>query len=281
MNLDSNTINYVKWPWKIVIPSYDRYDYIITHTLKLCTKFDIPHELIYIFVATNLNNQKELYSKSLENNGYTKIHLIEGPLGLKNMRNYISHYFKENEALLCIDDDIDDLFILKEDDNFDKNKAGHWKLQSLSKIDFYNFTMEAYHQMITRNRNLFGIYPVKNGFFMKDLPHITYNPKFCVGAFWGVINKQAILLTLEEKEDMERSILYTIHDGGVLRFNNITLSTKYYKTAGGMQTHLDYNDRVKNSIESSKILYDKYSNICKLYTSKKNNMCEIRFRNNL
>ena len=278
MNVTINTNkSQCQWPWKIVIPSYNREDYLITHTLALCRRFNILQERIYIFVATN-NNQKDKYTQSLVANKYHNVHIIEGPLGLKNMRNFITGYFKENEALLCMDDDIDDLFILNEDETFDKNKAGHWKLSAITCEQFYEITQKAYDLMISKNIGLFGIYPVKNGFFMKDLPDITYDPRFCVGTFWGIINNHSIILTLEEKEDMERSILFTIKDGGVLRFNNITLSTKYYKTAGGMQTYLNYNNRITNSIESAKILYEKYPELCKLYIGKKNGMCEVRFR---
>jgi len=274
-----DSINYSRWPWKVVIPSYNRHEYIINHSLALCDKFKIPHDFIYIFVAT-INNEKELYTQSLLNHSiaYRNIHIIEGPLGLKNMRNFITDYFNENEPLLCMDDDIDDLFILHEDNDHDKNKAGHWKLKSLTDKQFYDLTMKAYEIMLSKKLGLFGIYPVKNGFFMKDLPNITYDARFCVGAFWGIINNKSIILTLDEKEDMERSILFTIKDGGVLRFNNITLSTKYYRTPGGMQTHLEYNERIQNSIVSCKILYERFPELCKLYTSKKNSMCEIRFK---
>ena len=270
-------MDYSIWPWKIVIPSYNRSNYILKATLSICSYYNIPFNLIYIFIVDD-PLQIDTYTKSLEN--YDGIHIIYGPLGLKNMRNFITNYFDENTPLLCMDDDIIALYKLYEDTTIhDTNKSAHWKLKEMTPIEFYNWTFEAYNIMINKNLRLFGIYPVKNGFFMKDLPSITYDKRFCVGTFWGILNTKAIQITLEEKEDMERSILYTIHDGGVLRFNNITLLTKYYKTPGGMQTHQTHRDRINNSIISSNVLYNKYPTICKLYTSKKNGMCEIRFKN--
>jgi hypothetical protein len=267
--------NYDQWPWTLVIPSYNRDKYLLNHTFAMCKEFGISEEHIYIFVATN---QQKLYEETFKD---FNIKIISGPVGLKNMRNYITHFFEEGVPLLCMDDDIDALYLLDEDESVsDKNKASHWKLKKLSSLDFYNFTMDAYTTMRENARNLFGIYPVKNGFFMKDLPDKTLNPRFCVGTFWGIINshKKHYKITFEEKEDMERSIQMSVYDGGVLRYNHITLKTRYYKTAGGMQTHISYEDRIKNSFESSKKLYEKFANICSLVTSKKNGMCEIRFK---
>jgi len=271
-------MDYSIWPWKVVIPSYSRNEYLITHSLALCFKMNIPQENIYIFVATN---QKQDYEKSLKE--YTKLTIIDGPIGLKNMRNFITGFFKDGEALLCMDDDIDNFWTLYEDVNVpDTMKGAHWKLKNMPASVFYHFTTDAYNKMIEHKKNLFGIYPVKNGFFMKDLLEITYDPRFCVGTFWGIINTRcAFQITMDEKEDMERSILYALHDKGVIRYNHITLSTKYYKTLGGMQTNTSYSIRIANSIESSKKLVDKYPHICQLYKGKKNGMCEVRFKRGL
>jgi hypothetical protein len=268
-------MNYEEWPWTVVIPSYNRDKYLLKHTFAMCKEYGILDERIYIFVATS---EKKLYEETFKD---FNINIIPGPIGLKNMRNIITDFFEEGVPLLCMDDDIEALYLLDEDESIcDKNKASHWKLKKLTSLEFYNFTIDAYTTMRLTTRNLFGIYPVKNGFFMKDLPNKTLNPRFCVGTFWGIINshKEHYKITFEEKEDMERSIQMAVYDGGVLRYNHITLKTRYYKTAGGMQTHISYEDRIKNSFESSKKLYERFANICSLVTSKKNGMCEIRFK---
>ena len=276
----TRVVDYSQWPWKIVIPSYNRANYIIKATLALCVQYNIPMKCVYIFLVNN-DIQRELYSTILSEAIYDGIRIVYGPIGLKNMRNFISNYFEENEPLLCMDDDVLALHTLYEDCSIiDRLKAAHWKLKNMTSCEFFEWTTTAHELMKNNNRNLFGIYPVKNGFFMKDLPSITYDARFCVGSVWGVFNKKStdMLLTLEEKEDMERSILFTLKDGGVIRFNRITLTTKYYKTPGGMQTHKTNQDRIQNSIESSIILYERYPTLCKLYQGKKNGMCEIRFK---
>ena len=54
---------------------------------------------------------------------------------------------------------------------------------------------------LKNNIGLFGIYPIKNGYFMKDLPEKTIDLRFCVGTFWGCINNHNIQINIEEKED--------------------------------------------------------------------------------
>jgi len=275
-------LNYSKWPWKVVIPSYNRANYITEATLKMCTYYQIPNQLIYVFIV-DTDEQRNMYTTSLKTYLSDGLHIVYGPLGLKNMRNFISSYFEDGEPLLSIDDDVIDLHTLYEDaDVSDLSKAAHWKLRKLEPSEFLEWTTEVYKMMRedVHKRDLFGIYPVKNGFFMKDLAAVTYDARFCVGAFWGIINNRLpeLLLTVDEKEDMERSILFTLKDGGVLRFNRVTLTTKYYKTPGGMQSHQTKLDRMKNSIESAKNLYERYPTLCKLYYGKKNGMCEVRFK---
>ena len=205
-------LNYSKWPWKVVIPSYNRANYITEATLKMCTYYQIPNDLIYVFIV-DTDEQRTMYTTSLQTRLSDGLHIVYGPLGLKNMRNFISAYFKDGQPLLSIDDDVIDLQILCEDDSVgDLSKAAHWKLRKLEPSEFLAWTTEAYNMMCdgVHKRNLFGIYPVKNGFFMKDLATVTYNARFCVGAFWGIINNRVseLLLTVDEKEDMERSILF-------------------------------------------------------------------------
>jgi hypothetical protein len=239
----------------------------------------IPLDKIYLFLADD-PLEKEAYHTILQHsNYYHKIHIVYGPIGLCTMRNFITNYFDEDTPILSIDDDISMLYTLYEDLTIhNTQKAAHWKLIPMTSKYFHTWMDDVYDNMKNNNRNLFGIYPVKNGFFMKDLANVTFDPRFCVGAFWGVFNKKSIKISLEEKEDMERSILYTIHDTGVLRYNHVTLLTKYYKNVGGMQSTYTYTQREEKSYQSSQVLFDKYPELCTLYKSKKNGMCEIRFK---
>ena len=81
---------------KIVIPSYNRSNIIMSKTIALLERLDVPMNIIYVFVI-----EEEIcsYKNILPNS----INLIAGPLGLHNMRNFITNYFDEGQELLCMD----------------------------------------------------------------------------------------------------------------------------------------------------------------------------------
>ena len=59
---------------------------------------------------------------------------------------------------------------------------------------------------------------------------------YCIGAFYGIINRKEMKLNLSlngDKEDVERTIQYYLKDGIVLRFNRVGFKTKYFANDGG------------------------------------------------
>jgi len=286
--------------YKVIIPSYSRPDILCQKTLSVCKKACFDFSQIYVFV---LEDQKCSYISAIKN-AYPEdnlaIHIISAniPPGLHIMRNYISRYFPDGENLLHMDDDIDDILKLFIDESiYDLKKASRYKLHSLLLspppppqpslqlsppqitqqihpiIKIFNDAFNVLHE---NNIGLFGIYPVANGYFMKDLPEMTYDLRFCVGVLWGCINDHNVILSIEEKEDVERTIIYYKIYGIVLRLNDITIKTKYYKTPGGMQTHKNRDDRSENAKKSCNYLLNKYPAYTKLYTGKKTGIYEIK-----
>lgn len=261
----------------IAIPSYKRSDILINNTFKLCLKWNIKLSNIYIFVVEDdYNDYKRVLSE------YEEVKIIIGPVGLHNMRNFITKYFPVNTPILHIDDDIKDLVKLKIDYSVDDIKSSkRYKLESFDTSTIsYNSISEwiSYAFEYTKNHSatMFGIYPVKNGFFMKDSPEITTSLKFCVGVFWGIWNDYNILINIEEKEDFERTLICYDKDKKIIRFNWIAPVTTYYKTQGGMQYH--NKDRKHESKISCDYLLNNWGHYCKLYTSKKSGIYEIRLK---
>jgi hypothetical protein len=99
---------------------------------------------------------------------------------------------------------------------------------------------------------------------------------------WGCLNNKDIQITIEEKEDFERTIKYYIKYKKIMRFNHINVATKYYKNKGGMQfiNQSNINIRIENSKISAKYLSETYPEYCYLYTSKKSGIWEVKLRNN-
>jgi len=237
----------------IAIPTYNREDIISKKTLKTLLEGGVNKNKIYLFVANK--EQYKLYYENVPKNMYKEI--IIGKLGITNQRKFISKYFPENQYIISIDDDVEELLILKDSTKLVKLKNIH------------EFFMEAYSLLKKENLYIWGIYPVRNAFFMKN--KITTDLKFIIGVLYGYINRH--LKKLEPKttvkEDYEQSILYYKLDGGVLRFNNITPKTKF-NAEGGLG-----KDRFEMNKKASEYLKDKYPDIITIF-HRKNGMAEVK-----
>jgi len=126
--------------------------------------------------------------------------------------------------------------------------------------------------IINSDIKLFGFYPVLNNLFMKQT--ITDDLRFIIGSCFGYINS-GIFTTITEKDDYERTILYYLRDKGVLRYNSISMKTKYYKNKGGLQSD-GYKDRYEKQLEAVKYLLEKYPEYVKRKKSFKSGFPEIR-----
>jgi hypothetical protein len=234
----------------VAIPSYDRAETLITKTLNTLHKGNVPSNRIYIFVANK--SQYNLYKQVINN--YT---IIIGKLGITNQRIFIKNYFKEGDNVVSMDDDVEELYKLNGD-----------KLNMVHNLD--GFFKEAFTRIKKENLFIWGIYPVRNPFFMKNT--ITTDLKFIIGTLYGFIvrHNKELEPRCKEKEDYELSILYYLKDGGVMRFNNITMKTKF-KAKGGLGLK---EDRYKANEEATLYLSKKYPQFVSVY--KKKDMFEIK-----
>lgn len=242
----------------VAIPSYNRADTIAEKTLSYLLEGGVSPSKITIFVANK--TQEKMYASAVPKNMYKEI--VVGKIGIANQRKFISHYYPIGTYIVSMDDDVEELQMLRGD-----------KLVSLHKVD--EFFKKAYVIMKRENRFIWGIYPVRNAFFMHNT--ISTNLKFIIGVTFGYINRKLKRLepsTLAEgKEDYEQSILYYKEDGGVLRFNNITHKTKF-NSVGGLGT-----DRQLMNKKAAEYLQKTYPDIVSIF-HRKNGMTEIRLARN-
>lgn len=207
--------------YEIAIPSYYRAKTLKTHTLHLLNTRKIDPQRITIFAANP--QQADQYTKTLTPGTYK--HIIIAEPGIKNVRNYITNHYPPGTNLVSADDDLQD--ILKKRNPEDTTLH---PVTNLHRLFTENFT-HLHHEKLT----LWGVDATANHFFMK--PGYTTTLKFCVGALYGVINQHQphCYVTINEKEDYERTIRHHEHAGGTLRRNDITIKTRYYTQPGGMQ----------------------------------------------
>ena len=255
----------------IAIPSYKRANTLNTKTLKLLQEYNIDKERIYIFVADD--EEKETYTNTIDKY-YNQI--IVGEPGIKNIRNFMPNYFEEGQYIVYMDDDLYRIEECVNDDLLEDKK-----FNVLQRLPLLHYFIEDAFKTIENNKfGCWGVYPVYNPYFMKpnndDINKYT-TTKLCyiIGFLTGCINdRDCEIRTIDDKEDVERSIKYYLKYDGSVRFNNITAYTKCYKEPGGMQIL-----RTKKRIHDSAVyLVEQYPELCTLNTSKKSGYSEIRLR---
>ena len=144
------------------------------------------------------------------------------------------------------------------------------------------FITYAFTQSIQHKAYLWGVYPVYNPFYREKRKDMINRLNYIVGAFYGIINRpdlKDIALTITrdngQKEDVERTLKYFLHDGVVLRFNKIAFKTKYYGCdGGGLGT---FKNRVQPMLQACTLLKEQYSDYGEIKT-RKNGMAEFVFK---
>ena len=230
----------------VCIPSLGRSQIIQEKTISTLQKFNIPAELVYVFVVQD--EYDDYYNAVGE-----YCHLVAGVSGLVNQRNFIENYFDEGKHIVMLDDDVADI--------------------DLSLTDFetlYDFFLSAFMKCQDENSFIWSVYPVDNRWFRERTTcDMTTHLNFCVGAFYGIINRpnhsKLVLnkyLNGDEKEDILRTLLYFINDGVVLRFNKVGFKTKYYGRVGGMGTA---RDRFASSASACNVLFNHFGDYGKMW----------------
>ena len=245
--------------FRVAIPSISRAETITKKTLNYLKQTDIDMSKVDIFLSNP--NEQQAYKENLKD--YPVNIIVSNTKHVNTQRNFIVDYYKEDELILGIDDDID-LVAMKVDD---KNTI---QLNSLTE-----FVENAFTISLDKKIDMWGVNPVINPYFMKN--NVTFNLKYIVACFYGWRNnhdKKAYVSTNPEygKEDFERSIRYYIADGGVTRFNYVAPKTKYYSEKGGIQNYrtVEYEET------AVKWLLETFPMYCKRNTKSKGKYPEVR-----
>ena len=235
---DKSNIDYV-----VAIPTYKRYNEITTKTLPTLKRGKVDKKRIYVFVASK--TEEKLYREKMDPDTYHKI--VVGKKGLVPQRRYISQYFPENTKIVSMDDDVQNMIQLKRDDS----------LKKISNLD--SLFKRFFKTLIDKDLYLWGVYPVKNNMFMSR--KTTTDLRFIIGVVHGYINRHSKDLYPSmksvSKEDIEQSILFYLKDGGVVRFNDITFTTKF-NAPGGLGV-----DRFQMNKNAQEYLVKTYPGIAK------------------
>ena len=196
----------------IVIPTYGRADVIKDKTLALLHHYKIPKEQITLFVANR--QEYTAYANHVPSSLYGSI--VIGVPGLVHQRNFIMNYYPVGTRIVSFDDDISAL----------------WELQGgklVPLVSLKNVIRQGFGLCSKWGYHMWGIYPTKNAGWMSPTP--STNLKFLIGHMYGIINRK-IRLSAPLKHDYELTLENAVRDGGVIRLNQVTATTKMGKTGG-------------------------------------------------
>ena len=248
----------LKYDYKIVIPSYGRSVEINKRTLQFLEHHNIPKDRIYIFLV-----KEELKDYSYLND--LKYNLIVGVKGNSEQRQFISNYFPENECLVCMDDDVSNIY-KKIDD------------KTLEPIEnFEQFIIDGFTKLEDANLNCYGIYPIKNAYFMKK--RCAIGLKFIIGSFRMTFNKPLYETNINYKiiEDYARTLKYYENDGGVVRDEEYCIIHNYLTLKGGISNHFNKTERELQKIMEMTTLKNEYPKYLSIVKKKKTS--DIRLKN--
>ena len=165
-----------------------------------------------------------------------------GVKGIVGQRQFIMEQYPPNTNIVFMDDDLEEIDL------------------SMTPYTLKEFIETAFTMCRQSGSFIWGVYPVWNAFFRKSKPDVTTCLNFCIGCFYGIINRNKpeldIVLT-KNKDDVERSLRYFIHDGIVLRFNKVGVKTKFY-SAGGLGTKKERFDAIKHEALALEKEFGKY-----------------------
>lgn len=205
----------------VAVPSHDRAQAANRRTLRLFAERGVPAEQVHVFVAPD---EVDAYRAALDPGLYAELH--PGGPSLVTQRNTIIDTFPEGARVVSADDDLDDVV----------RRVGEKETEPVA--DLMAEFGRGFDACAAAGATLWGIYPVLNPYFMRA--GRTTDLRFCIGHLFGTINTHAEWghLTIQSKDDYERTLLRYEHDGAVVRLNDIAAKTKM-GVSGGLASRLE------------------------------------------
>lgn len=245
--------------YEVAIPSYHRTDCLQKKTLALLKRGGVASELITLFVADEA--ERTAYLKALPARAVRDI--VVAPSGIGATRNFVETYYPKGTRVMCFDDDLSD--ILKRVDS-----------KTLAPIQNVEIELveRGFRACDTYGAFLFGVNNVPNPFFMRN--RISLELHYINASAFGFIARHdpSLFVHLDDKEDMERNILYYLKDGKIIRLDDLVLKTRFYMEPGGLQ-----DTRTEERITESAIyLAKKYPWLVTMWRRKSTGHAELRFR---
>ena len=250
--------------YQIAIPSYDRAEVCQTKTLATLREMGVDADRVTVFVADEA--EKEIYDQQFRGDWRT----VVAELGLYRARRFINAYYSEGTRLLSFDDDVQGFF----------EKQGTKTQSYLGTVS--DLATEGFSQCEAARAKLWGVYPVNNGFFMKD--QTVVGLRFIIGAFFGSFAGDEVFLGKRPQqssgEDSENTLRSFLLHGKVVRLEYLSLKTNMF-AKGGMDTELRTYGIENRNDDNTRALLDiaqRYPDLTRIYR-KAGGVTNIRLKN--
>lgn len=250
--------------YQICIPSYKRHDTVMKKTLAVLESYNVDPARIKVFVNAEEEGEYENYTRTLASHEYTKnIEVVKGVPTIGKQRNFIEKWYPEGTYVMSFDDDIEEIQV----------KDGE---QNLLRVEDFerDVVLRGFQACEDNNAKTFGIYAASNAYFMK---HRTYT-KLCyiIASMYGFIADPDPSLdrVTNHGEDYEYSMRQYRKHGVVVRLDDITVKSNYYKEEGGLQTFRTA-ENIKESIEW---IANEFDDLCTMYIRKSTGHAELKLR---
>jgi hypothetical protein len=203
--------------------------------LKAQTGLDLAEQL-YIFVANK--EEKALYEEALKDQPYKQI--VVGVLGIKEVTDFMFHFFGNGKEVFFFDDDLFDFFEF----------PGHpltIKIQKES-TNLHNYLLDGFKTIHEEGISTFAFRSMTNPLFISGKAFKEIRPHYLVGSAWGAVTNFELHTTMfGHNEDMERSAKVIEEDGGSLVYNWAGMISHINNVGqglneGGMQSSGDRGD---------------------------------------
>jgi hypothetical protein len=242
----------------VAIPSYKRSDQLPTKTLATLREGNIPMEKIHIFIV---QEELELYRASCP--GYT---LVVGKVGVIEQRNFIQEHFPLDTYIVCLDDDLEQIY-----------RPTSAKTKEVI-TDLHPVLVSMIEKMNQEQVSICGAYPVDNIMFSFNSKETTTNLSYIIGAFYIIRNTRDPEIMVDPSmcashEDKYRVILYYLKEKKALRFNRICFKTKYFGKGGQSRP-----DRVEQHNKGTVALCEQYPSLVRVKKVKKGGLVDIAFK---
>jgi len=222
----------------LCIPSYQRAKICRDKTIATLEKHDLKQATVFV-VAEEYDEYRAIMPEW--------VIVSIGVKGIVEQRQFILEQYPENTNIVYMDDDLETIDL------------------SMTPYTLKEFIENAFTQCREKGSYLWGINPVWNPFFRNNKSNLSTCLNFCIGCFYGIINRHdhdlnIIISKQGNKEDVERSLRYFIKDGIVLRFNRVGVKTKFF-SVGGIGTKTERMNEIQKETMALAEAFSEYGKI--------------------